>query len=153
MTILCFLTISCNKTVEVGQDEIGLVFSNWSGESYATFYVPGTYKIPIYKGFTAAKIVEKTLIIKIIKEIKKDTLQLNIKVNFKPIPQKNFDLYDTLGLDYDKTFVQPLLTTQTSKLKGFKGTNVELINRLRAELENDKVFSKYLKITTLEIMN
>jgi hypothetical protein len=151
-TILCFLTISCTKTVEVKQDEIGLVFSNWNGKSYATYYEAGIYNIPFYKGFTAAKIIEKTQMIKIVKEVNKDTLEINIKVSFKPIPQKNFDLYDTLGLDYDKTFVQPLLTIQASNLREFKGTNIELVQRLRDEIENDKVFKRYLKLTTFEIM-
>ncbi len=153
LTTLCFITISCTKTVEVRQDEIGLVFSNWEGENYATFYEVGTYEIPIYKGFTAAKIIEKTQIIKVIREINIDTLKLNIKINFKPIPQKNFDLYDTLGLNYDKTFVQPLLTTQVSNLKEFKGTNFELVHRIRDVIENDKVFKRYLKITSIEIIN
>lgn len=152
-TILCFLTISCTKTVEVKQDEIGLVFSNWNGKSYATYYEPGFYNIPFYKGFTAAKIIENTQMIKIVKEVNKDTLEINIKVSFKPIPQKNFDLYDTLGLDYDKTFVQPLLTIQANNLREFKGTDIELVHKLRDEIENDKVFKRYLKLTTIEIMN
>jgi len=153
LTILCVLTISCTKTVEVRNDEIGLVFSYWNGKNYATFYEPGTYKIPIYKGFTAAKIIEKTQIIKLIKEVNKDSLELKIKVSFKPIPEKNFELYDTLGLNYDKTFVQQLLVIKTNNLKEFKGTNIELVQRLKTELENDKVFRKFLKITSLEIMN
>jgi hypothetical protein len=153
LTILCFITISCTKTVEVGQDEIGLVFSNWDGESYATFYEAGNYNVPIYKGFTVAKIIEKTQIIKIVREINIDTLELNIKVSFKPIPQKNFELYDTLGLNYDKIFVHRLLTTQVSNLKEFKGTDIELTHRLRDKVENDRVFKRYLKITSLEIMN
>ena len=144
---------SCTKTVEVGQDEIGLVFSNWDGESYATFYEPGTYEIPSYKGFTAAKIIEKTRIIKFNRIVNKDTLELHIKVSFKPIPQKNFDLYDTLGLDYDKNFVQQLLTTQTSELGEFKGTDNELIEQLRHGLEKDKTFKRYLRLTSFEVID
>lgn len=152
--IVClFLASSCTKNVKVGQDEVGLVFSYWDGEVYETLSKPGTYDISYISGFTAAKIIRKNEVIKIERETQEGGLVLNIKVNFKPWPERNFELLDSLGLDYDKTFVRPLLIKESEKLKAFEGTDRQLLEQFKKNLKNNDVLNKYLEVTSIQVLD
>lgn len=102
LILLLISLISCNKTVNVSKDEIGIVYSNWNGKNDSMIYKQGNYKIPFYKGFTAAKIIEKTENVTFNKKFENSNMRLTVILSIKPIPQKNFVLYESFGLDYSE---------------------------------------------------
>ena len=89
---ICLLT----KSEDVKEGEIGMVFSYWDGHMYDEFFKPGTYRISMWKGFQCARIIEKS------ETIKLENQQNEIKVSFKPIPERNFEVMRIYGLDYEK---------------------------------------------------
>jgi len=151
LLLLLITLISCNKTVNVGKDEIGIVYSNWNGKNDSMIYEQGNYKIPFYKGFTAAKIIEKNENVTFEKKLRNLNIKLTVILGIKPIPQKNFELYETFGLDYSEKIVKPILVEELKEFYNFQGINNELLEELRNRLLKNDLIEDYLIITKLEL--
>jgi len=142
--------LSCSKKVQVQENEVVLVFSKWNNNEATTLHKPGSYEIPFYKDYAAVQIVEDTLMVPFILNADKKT-ERTIRLNIKPIPEKSFELYDSMGFGYSRSFVLPLVGEQLKELQYFQGTSNELLQKLNAGLEKHPVFHKYVQITKLEI--
>lgn len=148
--VFSLVLLSCSKKVQVQENEVVLVFSKWNNNDATTLYKPGSYEIPFYKDYAAVQIVEDTLMVPFILNADKKT-ERTIRLNIKPIPEKSFELYDSMGFGYSRSFVLPLVEEQLKELQYFQGTSNELLQKLNAGLEKHPVFHKYVQITKLEI--